>query len=684
MDISTLPLPQHPQRDASAPVQVRFSSPLPPALGNAPLTLRVVNSQPNGQAQLALPNGQTLAATLTPPAANGSTLTLTPPGSNVLQAVARLMPPPPPAATQPAAVQAPIAQGPALALQPPPNPLPPGPVLVVPPPNVALPQGQVMMTIVGQPDAAGQQAAVVASRQAGPSAEAVKVTVNAGLPLPVGSKMAVTVPQTATPMPVAARMTDLSLPLVTPQGQVVQTTAPLPTPPSPSFLAALKVLVPQAAQPGATPLPQDQPVQARVMAAPAPQPNGASGQPILLANGQPAVVQLPSQQAAPPPSAARAAPLPTGQAVAGTSLANGLPQGSTLVVEFSSTNSTGRVTQVDPAGGPTPTGVNSGGAGGANAHSQAAAAMRPQTVHAVLAPGQVVTGLVTGQNPQAQQITVTLPLPPGAPELAQPTTLTLHTPNQLPVGTQVTVRIGTVGPQGMNQGTLLAVALPGNYYQSQALAGFGQNWENLQAGLAALRGQNPNAAATLAARLPQLGALGATLLPYLDALQRNDPARAFGRDELLLLRALGRDIGADFMQMQSLSQPTPEGWRGMLFPYLETPSSDPRQGGFFWRRQKNEDDPAKPSSTRFVVQLGLSQLGEVQLDGLLAYPELWLKLRRKTPNEPGFVEQLQGMVESALQTLGLQGGIAVETTTRFVDPAGEILSHAAGKLSTEA
>lgn len=693
MDITTLPLPKPPSRDNPLPVQVKLTAPLPASAGNAPLALKVVSSQPNGQVQLSLPSGQTITATLSPPATVGSSVTITPPGANVLQAVGRLLPPPIPTSTptpQPTPVMVPTSQ---VVLQPPASPLPPGPVLVVPPPTVVLPQGQVAMVIIGQPNVTGQQTAVVASPQAQqvPSADAMKVQVNAGLPLPVGSKMMVTVqPQArpqqgqaapATAIPVAASLKEIVLPLVSPQGQVVQMSAPMTAPPSPAFLSALKVLVPptMAGQLSA-PLPEGTPVQARVLAPPAPTPNGAASQPIVLANGQPAVVQLPSGPPPRTPLAQGALPLPTNTQPQQPA---GLPQGSVVMVEFSSVGSTGRVTQVEPAGGATPSGVNSGGAGGPQANTQTAAGVKPQTTQAVLAPGQVVTGSVTGQNPQAQQITITLPLPPGAPELAQPTSITLHSAQQLPVGAQVTVKIGVPNAQGMSQGTLINVALPGNFNQNQALAGFAKSWESLQAGLATLRTQNPNAAATLAARLPHLAALGATLLPYLEALQKNDPARAFGREEMAILKAMGHDLGADFVQMQSLHQPTPEGWRGILFPYMETPSADPQQGGFFWRRQKNEDDPEKPTSTRFVVQLGLSQLGEVQLDGLLAYPELWLKLRRKTANEPGFVENLQTVVETTLAALGLQGGIAVETTSRFVDPAGEILSHAGGKLSTE-
>jgi hypothetical protein len=179
-----------------------------------------------------------------------------------------------------------------------------------------------------------------------------------------------------------------------------------------------------------------------------------------------------------------------------------------------------------------------------------------------------------------------------------------------------------------------------------------------------LQGANPAAAHTLLQRLPQLANLLPGLLTMLASLHQAKEGTA---DTTLteslgpLLKALGVDLSPDLTALQQLTQrqeDTP--WRGMVFPYQEHPGEQPRQGGFFWRREGEDEDPRSPTATRFVVELSLSGQGPVQLDGLLTYPALWLKLRQTVPASPAYVQGLQSVVASALGAHGLNGGIAVD------------------------
>jgi hypothetical protein len=118
-----------------------------------------------------------------------------------------------------------------------------------------------------------------------------------------------------------------------------------------------------------------------------------------------------------------------------------------------------------------------------------------------------------------------------------------------------------------------------------------------------------------------------------------------------------------------------------LFPYQENPDGQPKQGGFFWRREER-DDPRGQSSARFVAELELSSLGALQLDGLLTYPSLWLKLRSHTALSAEDADGLTALVSDLLGQFNLEGGISLETTATFpLNPGQEIRARAEDALS---
>lgn len=700
--LSTLPR----AATTAATVSIKLDGPLPKGLPPN-LTVTVVASQPDGRATLQLPNGTQLKATLSPPLASGSQLALPPAATgtaNLTQLAARLLPAAP---TQPATFSVP----------PPPTTTTPSSLSITPLPLANLPQALAAAVTTTQPIVTAATAATPA-----PTASTVPLPTAAPSPLPIGpvAIQTSTLPPTTaanlvatlntTPQPLTATVTQPSpnqpspppgfqpatlslpnqptpLPLLVNTGQTLPTgttlslalTPPSATPASPSPLpatalllgatppatapatvqptqpftppplSALKVLLsPPSTSPASPlqPLPTSPgPQAARVLAPPAtPLPTPSSSptpavqplqQPILLANGQQAVLQSPVA----------------------------IPAGSIIVADIT-TNPVAPVIRLEPAG----TGTSNSGT------PQQAPASATAPLPANLAPGTTLTGLVTAQTPAKQQVALTITEGPFKGQ-----TLTVATPQQLPLESRLTVTL-----QANGAANVVTISLPPGYTQSHALTTLTQQWPTLQQALAVLSQNQPAAAATFKQGLPQLAALGATLLPYIEGLTRGDPARAFDRTSTQVLRALGIDFTPDLTQLQTLTQPTPEGWRGIIFPYLENPQGDPRQGGFFWRRQKDDDNPSRPASTRFVVELGLSQLGDVQLDGLLNTPELWLKLRRSTPPEEGFTENLQKLVAATLAGLNLTGGISVETTTTFeVSPIAEILAHAHATLATE-
>lgn len=316
-----------------------------------------------------------------------------------------------------------------------------------------------------------------------------------------------------------------------------------------------------------------------------------------------------------------------------------------------------------------------------NATPQTAAPATPQTTRAVLTTGMIVQGTLTGQTEQGQPL-LTLTAPP---EMAgQQAALTLANPTALlPLGAGLTIRVGDA-----LTATILGLTLPAQTQAAYTVGTIGARWETLHQGLQALQSQAPTLAEHLRASLPQLSNLLPGLIAFTNALKTNDPEKAFDREAARLLKAMGIDLSSDISQLSQLQQrPGPHTdtqWRGTLFPYVEAPGEDPHQGGFFWRREKS-DDPRAPTATRFVVEVDMSAIGALQLDGLVTYPDIWLKLRRTTPPEDGFTENLQSLVTQLLQSYGLGGGIAVETTATFpVNPRAEMLAATDNPLPTTA
>jgi hypothetical protein len=82
--------------------------------------------------------------------------------------------------------------------------------------------------------------------------------------------------------------------------------------------------------------------------------------------------------------------------------------------------------------------------------------------------------------------------------------------------------------------------------------------------------------------------------------------------------------------------------------------------------------------------MNLSSMGEVQLDGLLTYPELWLKLRLHPGYDTSFAPGLQNAVQSVLEGFGLSGGLSVETSSVFpIDAARLVPKPAAPTVAAE-
>jgi hypothetical protein len=371
---------------------------------------------------------------------------------------------------------------------------------------------------------------------------------------------------------------------------------------------------------------------------------GTVVQTAVLSTGQTVQLQLPVPVAGMVPSPT---PLPTGTVV-------------TMALDFTSSpvSNGPTVLRLSPANAqPQP---NQPNPQPATPHTQV------QTVQASPPVGTLVQATVTGQTTGTPpQAILTLNSAPYAGQ-----TFTLPTGQTLPVGTQVQLQFG----QNL-QATLLQFTLTPNFLRSQAATTLAHQWPMLTQVLNSMP-QASGPATQSASQIPTPQNFLATFLPYAKSLLEGQAEVPLSKDTAMRAAALGLDFTADLQQLTALAAKpeAPEQWRGVLFPYMENPDGDPRQGRFFWRQQKQDEREEARHSTRFVLEFSLTQMGELQLDGLVNYPEIWLKLRGHKPFVPEMQAEISAVVTKTLEGLGLSGGITLEQAPVFaLNPLAELL-----------
>ena len=131
-----------------------------------------------------------------------------------------------------------------------------------------------------------------------------------------------------------------------------------------------------------------------------------------------------------------------------------------------------------------------------------------------------------------------------------------------------------------------------------------------------------------------------------------EPLRALergGRSDLV------RGLRSDFQQLARLAQDAGDDWRLFALPVLADGAAHPVR--LFLRRHDEDADPTADAAApaRFVVELTLSQLGDLQLDGL-ARPD-WVEtiLRSRAPLPAALEAHLNGAFTDTLAASGAAG-----------------------------
>lgn len=161
------------------------------------------------------------------------------------------------------------------------------------------------------------------------------------------------------------------------------------------------------------------------------------------------------------------------------------------------------------------------------------------------------------------------------------------------------------------------------------------------------------------------------LLFFIAAVQSGDMPGWMGDKAINALRreglrgadALGR-LTRDFSGLSKMqAEPLSQDWRGMAIPMLV--QGEIQKIHLYYRHQggeREEDgEESKERSTRFIFDLNLSRMGDVQLDGLMKGKRFDLILRTHTPFSHAMQATMRRTYLDVLEAGNLSGDLAFQT-----------------------
>lgn len=290
--------------------------------------------------------------------------------------------------------------------------------------------------------------------------------------------------------------------------------------------------------------------------------------------------------------------------------------------------------------------------------------------------GSVLQGVVTGRTPTGETIIQT----------STGATLQLNTTSPLPQGISLTFDVNKVSQSGQPQTQPVSASeLP------DPVTTLARQWPALQqivtlltqhlsadslnnSGLASLFGHAPpqgNAAPTLN---PQ--AIPSGLMVFIAALRGGDFRGWLGRENSSWLEDNGhgtlvRKAEGEFLALgKQFGEAQPGQWQSLFFPIAV--HGDVQQVRFFLKRdrkQKNDREGTPEEDTRFIVELDLSQMGELQLDGFVRKdPELLefdLYVRTRTQLDDATKQDIFAIYNQMAELTGYKGQLAFQTVQEF-------------------
>ncbi|HEY9080899.1 hypothetical protein [Magnetovibrio sp.] len=269
-----------------------------------------------------------------------------------------------------------------------------------------------------------------------------------------------------------------------------------------------------------------------------------------------------------------------------------------------------------------------------------------------LAAGSTIGGTVTGTTAQGQPIVQT----PHA-------TLALDTTAKIGEGMRVVLKLETAPtlPDTTDTAKLGRTGPLESLAQAKA-------WPQLDEALKTLAHADPTRFQHLANTiLPQPGAkLSTQMLFFLSALKGGDIKAWLGDS---VTRVIERDrpgltgrLGSDFQIMSKLAdEPQSGDWRLALIPLWNSGALEQLRM-YYRNRGGQDDDDGEDDGTRFVLDVALSNIGHVQIDGLMkpSAKKLDLIVRTEEPFPDTWRTDIADIFVAAQDITGIGGSLAFQ------------------------
>ncbi len=292
---------------------------------------------------------------------------------------------------------------------------------------------------------------------------------------------------------------------------------------------------------------------------------------------------------------------------------------------------------------------------------------------------------------QILQATVTRSIPTGETILqtANGVTLQLNTTSPLPPGIKLTFQV----EQAKAQATVLQPQNAVVNTQPDPVTTLARHWPALQQILSLLT-SNLSAESLYASGIASLFGHGAALqqsgtastinpqaiptglMVFITALRGGDFRGWLGKDNTSWLEdkghgALVRKAEGEFFALgRQFSEAQPGQWQTLFFPIAV--HGEIQQVRFFLKRdrkQKNDNERNTEDDTRFVVELDLSQMGELQLDGFVRKDpktlEFDLYVRTRFQLDEATRQDIFTIYNEMAELTGFKGQLAFQTVQEF-------------------
>ena len=161
----------------------------------------------------------------------------------------------------------------------------------------------------------------------------------------------------------------------------------------------------------------------------------------------------------------------------------------------------------------------------------------------------------------------------------------------------------------------------------------------------------------------------AGVLLFMAALRGGDVRNWIGSEAVRVLEQLGRRdllarLAGDFQQMSRVTDmPIVGDWRTLMFPFFD--GHDLQQICAFYRELKREQEEKERSALRFVVELELSALGDLQLDGLVNERRFDLIVRSRADLKDTVRQDNVKIFEDSLGATGMTGTLTFSSGEAF-------------------